>query len=271
VTFGLKGDVALAEWRAILLNRRVEVDHVATADLQVAVVENRLAIDDVTDALGAEHLDLDPHPLVAAIGLGSGVEAVRFDHLPISEDFRARGADVRGGALTGGSTAQELGFDGDWEVLVLGHGVRSLAVEHDAVVAKGPTGSALDLLADEAVLRGDDVMGELPVSVEDVAKPVTEVGVLVVGDSEDAVLDTECVAVVLAEGEAGDFGDPTVEVLALNNWIQSLRSGSFCAKAAAPRKRRTAAARGKVRGMYSAYIRRGRSGGAYPPASQFVM
>jgi hypothetical protein len=62
VTFGLKGDAALAERRANLLDGRVEVRHLAATDLQVAVFEDGPAIDHVAGALGTEHLDLDPAP-----------------------------------------------------------------------------------------------------------------------------------------------------------------------------------------------------------------
>jgi len=83
----------------------------------------------------------------------------------------------------------------------------------NAAVAQGPSGSAFHLLADGTVLRGDDVVRELPVSVRRGGRTGSRSRRTRRSRPEDAVLDTERVAVVLPEGVAGDLGDPAVEVL----------------------------------------------------------
>ena len=73
------------------------------------------------DDLVAADLDLGGDPLVALVGFGVGGGAVALDELAPHEDVCARGAEVAGGpflAFTG--AAEELDFDGDGEVLIVG-------------------------------------------------------------------------------------------------------------------------------------------------------
>ena len=105
---------------------------------------------------------------------------MRFDHLPVAKDLGARGADIRGGTLPVSLPAQSLGLQ-TMEIgktpplfpIVSGAGSGTLCR-----CSETRSGSAFDLFADEAILRRHDVVRELPVAIEDVAKPVAEVGVL---------------------------------------------------------------------------------------------
>ena len=104
---------------------------------------------------------LHADPLIATKGLRGGIDAVLggedsvADHIGARECTRWPWDDRRW------ASAEELDFDRDREVLILAHGLRRLAVDHDAAVAEGPGGSAFRLFADEAVFDGDDVVREL--------------------------------------------------------------------------------------------------------------
>src|SRR4051794_17791915 len=131
------------------------------------------------------------------------------------EDLGTGGTDVGGCALTGLSATEQLGFDGDGKVLIFSHCLRRLAVEHDAVIAEGPVRTALRLLTHETIFSRDDVMGEFPVAIEDVAEMAAELRVLIVRDLKEPVFDTKGVPVVLPQGIARDLRDPAIEVLSV--------------------------------------------------------
>jgi hypothetical protein len=80
----------------------------------------------------------------------------------------------------------------------------------------------LRLLADEAVLDDETVMGERGL-VEQVAEAAVE-GPLValVGDLEHSVLHPESVREVLADGVAGDLRDPALEAMTVEQLLPFL-------------------------------------------------
>src|SRR5690606_4901186 len=98
--------------------------------------------------------------------------------------------------------------------LMEGHRLGRLRVEHDSVVADGPTEigtGAPDLLADEAIFDGDDVMRE-GLLVEDVPELAVERAPLVVANLEQTCLDPERVADVLTERVARELDGPVIQV-----------------------------------------------------------
>src|SRR5262249_59969741 len=117
--FALKSDVALAERRAVLLHRGIEIADASAADLRLLILEHGLPVDDVADALRPEHLRLHADPLVAAIGIRGGIGAVPAHHLAIAENLCAGGADVRGRTRTGLPAAKKLDLARNREILVL--------------------------------------------------------------------------------------------------------------------------------------------------------
>src|SRR5262249_16870624 len=196
VAFGLKRDVALLQQQLAVLDELGPVG-VPLVELRLLVLHDGLAVDDVPDLAAAVDLDLGRHPLVAVEGLRLRRRAVPGDELVVHDDVRAGGADAAGRPVTLAGAAQELGLDGDGEVLVLADALGRLAVEHDAAVAQRPVGPALALLADEAVLHPHGVVGEL-LLVEDVPELAVELLVLVVRHLQQPVLDPERVGVVVA-------------------------------------------------------------------------
>ena len=135
--------------------------------------------------------------------------------LPFMTTLRAGRAEVGGRARVAAVAAEELHFDRDGKILVLGHRLGRLAVEHDAAVAHRPVGPAASLLADEAVLDAEHVVRER-LFVEQVAEAVVEWAVvLVVRDFQDAVFDAERVGEVVARFVAFDFRRPAGEVAAI--------------------------------------------------------
>ena len=82
------------------------------------------------------------------------------------------------------------------------------------LLRKRPARPARALLADEPILDAQLVVGEWRL-VEEVPELAVELGILVVGDLQDAVFDAERVAEVLAGVVALDLGFPAVEVLAV--------------------------------------------------------
>src|SRR5262249_31475136 len=110
--------------------------------------------------------------------------------------------------------AEELELNRDRELLILAHALRRLAVEHEATVAQGPAWRPLGLLAEEAVLQPQVVVGGL-VLVEEVAELAVEMRVLVVGKLDDAVLDPEGVEIIIARLMARDLDGPAVKIFAV--------------------------------------------------------
>jgi hypothetical protein len=115
-------------------------------------------------------------------------------------------------------------------------------VQHQAVVASGPCGPAGHLLADEAILRGDQVVGER-VLVEDVAELAVEGRPLVVADLQEPVFDAEGVVEVLAQLVLRELDRPVGEVapveqldpVARGNVVRDARASGRSAPAPAPR------------------------------------
>jgi len=98
-------------------------------------------------------------------------------------------------------------------------------VHHDAGVAQRPRARiAGRLLADEAVLDGDAVVG-IRVLPEQVAELPVEALVLVVAHFEQAVLHAEGVAEVVAQVVLGDLRSPAGEILAVEENLPVLLVG----------------------------------------------
>ena len=139
----LDRDVAAGQRRAVDLHRRIRRARAAAANLRLRVLEHRLPLDDVADELVAVDQHLDAHPLVAVVGLRRRVRAVRGAQLAVHDDVRARRAEVGGRArLAVAEPAEQLHLDRDRKVLILQHRLRRAALQHQAVVADRPGGSA---------------------------------------------------------------------------------------------------------------------------------
>jgi hypothetical protein len=202
------------------------VDH-AAAELRHFVLQHLLAIDVVRDGARAVHLELRAHPLLAVEGGRGGIEAMVLVQLVLVDDLGAGRAHVgRGARLAIAVSAQQLPLDGDRESLVARHGVRIRRVQHDAGVAQRPRARiAGRLLADEAVLDGDAVVG-IRVLPEQVAELPVEALVLVVAHFEQAVFHAEGIAEVVAQVVLGDLRSPAGEILAVEENCQSSLSAS---------------------------------------------
>src|SRR5690554_1467851 len=136
------------------------------------------------------------------------------DQLAIHHHVCAGRAKIGGRTLAFRESPQQLNLDRDRESLMEGHRLGRLRVEHDSVVADGPTEigtGAPDLLADEAIFDGDDVMRE-GLLVEDVPELAVERAPLVVANLEQTFLDPERVADVLTERVARELDGPVIQV-----------------------------------------------------------
>ena len=97
-------------------------------------------------------------------------------------------------------------------------------MDHHAAVAEGPARPALALFTDESILDVQFVVGKLRL-VEEMPELAVELGVLVVGDFQDSVFDTKCVAEILAGRVALDFGFPAVQVFAIEERDPAIFTG----------------------------------------------
>ena len=109
---------------------------------------------------------------------------------------------------------EELDLDRDRKLLVFPHALGRLAVDHDTAVLEGPLRAALALVADEPILDPQPIVRILVLG-EQVAELVVELGILIIGDLEDAVFDAERIAIIVARVIALDLGLPALEVLAV--------------------------------------------------------
>jgi hypothetical protein len=83
-------------------------------------------------------------------------------------------------------------------------------VEHNTTIPDRPTGTALALLANEAIFDSQSVMGKL-ILIEQVAKFTVEVGVLIISNLYDSILDSECFRVIVTQLKALDLWGPTIQ------------------------------------------------------------
>src|SRR5262245_5019854 len=137
-----------------------------------------------------------------------------LDQLAVHHDVGTGGAEIGRAALSFAKAAQKLDLDRDRKILVLGHRLRRLAVEHHAAVARGPAFAARTLVAYKPIFDADSVVRE-SVFVEDVAVLAIEFVVLVVRDFHDAIFDAKSVAEIVAQFVALDLGRPATEVFAI--------------------------------------------------------
>ena len=196
----MNGNVALLERRSV-----VELDIVVFAD--------DLAIGDVFELVTA-NFDFHGDPLIAMKGGAAGLDDVGLGEFPFPMELGAGGADIEGAAVAFAKATEELDFNRSGEVLVFFHGFGVLAVKHEAIVPVGPTGTAIDLLADEAVGGTDFIMG-VRGFVKEVAKLSAELLPFGIIDGEEPVFDLKGVLVIHTEIGAGEFGGPAGEILAV--------------------------------------------------------
>ena len=207
VRLTLQRDVACCEQlhRILLMARGVR-------ETRLAVLQDCLAIHLVGDGAAAAHDHFCPHPLIAGIGFRAGVQAVRREHLAIDHNVGARSAEVVGGPIAPATeAAQELRLDRIRKLLVQGHGLRRLSMQHDAAVSLGPTCASGHLVADEAVLD-QQVVAAQRLAPEKVTKAAIEPIIGIVADLQQPIFHPEGVAEVLANRMAGDLCRPTRQV-----------------------------------------------------------
>lgn len=140
----------------------------------------------------------------------AGIEfAVEFDE-------GSRGAEVAGRAFAVAGAAEDLDFEGGWEILVDLHGIGRFAMDHDAAIAECPACATLDLLAGEAVFEAEPVVGVFFL-VKQMAVAVVPLLVVRVIHLEHAMFDAVGILEIFAGLAAADFGGPTGEVLAIED------------------------------------------------------
>jgi len=217
VALGLEGDPAAGEDRISAGLEQPACVGVAVVELRAVVAQDDGVADEVADRPPTVDLDFHRHPLVAVKGLRGRVHAVPRDERAVHLDVRAGRAEVGGGARLVAVAAEELDLDRHREGLVLAHRPRILGVDHHAAVALGPAGSALDLLADEAVLDAEPV-ALVRHPPEEMAEAALEAVVPAVVDLDRAVLDEERRERIVAERLAGDPDLPAGEVAAVEEF-----------------------------------------------------
>ena len=87
-------------------------------------------------------------------------------------------------------------------------------MNHHATIQSRIVGSALYLLAEDAVFHRQSIVREL-LLVKEMGEAVAEVSVLVIRDFDDAVFDAKGLAVVISQFVASDLDHPAVQVLAI--------------------------------------------------------
>ena len=165
VAFGLDADRATGQLCAVV-------------KLWVGVLQNGLSLDQMTDGITSD-LNFDHNPLITPIGLACGGGAVRLEETAFHDDMGARGAEIGSRTLASRSASQELDFDRVGKILVEGHALGSLTMQHEAVVSPCPARTIRYLIADESVFCAQTVVGER-FFVEEMAECLPKFFVLVV-------------------------------------------------------------------------------------------
>ena len=167
------------------------------------------------DAVGAKHLCHHSHPLIPVIGLCVQVLiAVRSVESAVDHDVRARRANVAVRAIVGPIATEQLHLDRSGEVLIEAHAFGRLRMDHDSIISVSPIGTALYLLTDKPVLRGDQIVGKL-VFVEKVAELAVESGVLVIRNLQESVLNSKRIPEIVADFVLCDLDGPSIKVLSV--------------------------------------------------------
>ena len=117
--------------------------------------------------------------------------------------------------LTGPGPSQELDFNRNRKILVFGHGLRGLTMDHDTAVAESPTRAVRHLFAHKTVFDAQPVIREGEV-IEEMPKPLVELVVVFVVDHLDqAIFDAKCITEIIVRLVAPDLWDPAIEVCAI--------------------------------------------------------
>src|SRR5690606_1550095 len=127
------------------------VRYIAATDLRLVISQYRVAFHNMVHHRIPQHYKFRRHPDVSMVGFGRGIDAMGGKELPVHHYICAGGTEVAGASLITAIAAQQLSFYGDRKVLVFGHAFGSLAMQHGAAVAEGPSFPARRLLAHKTV------------------------------------------------------------------------------------------------------------------------
>ena len=221
----LQGNIPFVQYGVAVFNQFLGVG-VLFVQLRFFVLHDQLAVDTMFDHAVAMDLDLEGDPLVAVIGLGFGRDTVIGHQLAIHDNVGARTAHIAGRPFGLAVASQQLRLNAYREVLVLAHGLRGLAVQHHAAVAKGPSGSSGGLLAHKPVFQAEPIVRKRFL-VKDVAEFAVELSVFIEAHLHDTVLHAEGISEVITQLISRDLGRPSVQVLPIEegNPLFLLRSG----------------------------------------------
>ena len=213
----LQRDVAAVDELAVDLGGGVVVVDHAAAVLRHLVLEHLLAVHEVRDGARAVHLEFGAHPLLAVERGRRGIQAVILVELALVDDLRAGAAHVGGGArLAVAVAAEQLALDRDRESS--GRAAwcadranaawrRSCAAPRPGRPA--PAGRRSGIRPPAGSRRTDPYRRGVRTGRR------RSCTCLVVAHLEQAVLDAEGVAEVVAEIVLGDLRRPARQVLAV--------------------------------------------------------
>src|SRR5690606_23936253 len=211
MTFALKGNGTSAEWLSFRFSSlRIK--------LRPLVAQHFFTIDVVDNQRIAQRQHFYPHPLIATKSFGMGADAMVLDYFPSLNELRSGRAKIRRRSLAIAHTPQQLHFHGNRKFLILAHGCRILAVDHDAAVAKSPARSSFDLLAGKAIFRRQQgVRVRLP--IEEMAKLPVKFFVFVIPHLDKTVVHPERISKILTQFVGPDLHLPSAEVFTIEQLL----------------------------------------------------
>src|SRR5690606_13634767 len=152
MALALQRDIAALERLAVRLHLGTMAGHDAAAVADAAVLDDRLSVDEMHDALAAEHERLGGDPSVAVDRRRLPLDAVRLVEPAAKDDVRAGRAHAAGRTRAAVAQAsEELELDRDREILPDGHRLGRLRMQHHAAVPVRPLLDVRGRLADEPV------------------------------------------------------------------------------------------------------------------------
>src|SRR5690606_6885281 len=151
MTFTLKREIPTGQKLAILLHFRFHGVYISSSDLGFCVLQHNFAPQIMLYQGILQNQKSSPHPLVAAIGFGTGIGTMRCKEFPVHDYVGTWCTQYGGPPFSSFRSARRLSLDADGAMVVFGHGSSILAMEHRATIAPGASGTAGCLLTNESI------------------------------------------------------------------------------------------------------------------------
>src|SRR5690606_20304332 len=151
MTFTLKREIPTGQKLAILLHFRFHGVYISSSDLGFCVLQHNFAPQIMLYQGILQNQKSSPHPLVAAIGFGTGIGTMRCKEFTVHDYVGTWCTQIGGRPFSIFRSPKQLSLNADGKILVFEHGSWILAMEHRATIAPGPPRTFRRLLTNKSI------------------------------------------------------------------------------------------------------------------------